>query len=61
MIYWLLTTRCLEEMDPLSHIIFTHTSFGRLARQDGTRAHWIYLDLTGNRPYEGPGDQIYIF
>ena len=45
----------------LSHIIFTHTSFGRLARQDGTRAHWIYLDLTGNRPHEGPGDQIVFF
>ena len=45
----------------LSHIIFSHKSYGRLSRPDGTHARWIYLDLTGQRPHEGPGDRICLF
>ena len=46
---------------PLSHIIFTHKSYGRLARPDGTHARWIYLNLIGERPHEGPGIKSIFF
>ena len=44
-----------SRIEALSHIMFSASSCGRLSRRDGKRGQWIYFDLTGQRPHEGPG------
>jgi len=43
------------------HVVFNATNIGLLSRHDGSRAIWIFIDLTGAGPSEGPGELPEIF
>jgi hypothetical protein len=48
----------LGRSGPLKKLIFMQGSFTKLSRGDGTRARWIYLDLTGAGPTLEPGIKL---